>query len=255
MIPLALFIYGTAIGSFLNVLIDRLPHDQPITGRSHCDYCKKKLAGQDLIPVVSFFLLDGRCRYCKKKLSYFYPFVEVLTGLTFAMVWILIPGNIVTKIIYLGIFSCLITIFFADYKYQIIPDEVQIALMIFVLALTVLMPGGPLMWSLFRKLLAGVAVMTPILLIYLLTQAKGMGFGDVKYAFIMGFLLGIHGGITALFIAFVTGAAVGLLMIAGGRKKMKSAIAFGPFLVIGTIAVIFYGPGVLPYMFYPFGFP
>ena len=132
-----LFIYGTAIGSFLNVLIDRLPNEQSIMGRSHCDYCKKTLQGIDLFPIFSFLLLKGKCRYCHKKLSYFYPFVEILTGIAFILTWMYFPvvGRTVVlqtlgKIAGLGIISSLIVIIFADLKYQIIPDSMQVSFLI-----------------------------------------------------------------------------------------------------------------------------
>ncbi len=81
------FSIGTAIGSFLNVLIDRLPHNKRIDGRSHCDHCHKTLSPWDLIPLISFLLLRGRCRYCHKKLSGQYPLVEMLTGMIFLLIF------------------------------------------------------------------------------------------------------------------------------------------------------------------------
>ena len=87
MFYLLLFLIGIAIGSFLNVLIDRLPNEEKITGRSHCDHCQKKLAWYDLIPVISYVFLGARCRYCSKKLSFFYPMVELITGIMF--IWVL----------------------------------------------------------------------------------------------------------------------------------------------------------------------
>src|SRR3989344_3248327 len=82
-----LFIFGTAIGSFLNVLIDRLPREESIMGRSHCEYCKKILSPIDLIPVLSFLFLKGKCRYCGKKLSLQYPGIEILTGVLFVLIF------------------------------------------------------------------------------------------------------------------------------------------------------------------------
>ena len=153
---LFLFIFGTAIGSFLNVLIDRLPREESINGRSHCEYCKKTLSPLDLIPVLSFILLKGRCRYCHKRLSVQYPLIELLTGTIFVWVFvsfIVIPSkegiqnvldsrlrgndfiisNLIQLVIYLSMVSCLIVIFFIDLKNQIIPDEMQIALFITIL--------------------------------------------------------------------------------------------------------------------------
>lgn len=252
-----LFIIGTAIGSFLNVLIDRLPKGQKITGRSHCDYCQRNLSSLELIPLFSFLLQKGKSRCCHKKLSIQYLIVELLTGLIFVIVWMcfyrspllwenstdLLFSSKAIPAIYLGIFSCLIVIFVADLKYQIIPDSMQTALLILVLALK-LVQFIPL--NLYPNIfLASITVMLPILIIYLITWGCSMGFGDVKLAFIMGILLGIKGGLIALYLAFVTGGVVGLILIFLKRKKLKSKIAFGPFLVIGTVVVLFWGEKII----------
>src|SRR3989338_3394559 len=114
-----LFIFGTAIGSFLNVLIDRLPREESINGRSHCEYCKKTLSPLDLVPVLSFLFLKGKCRYCGRKLSWQYPGIEILTGLLFVSIsniqspisnFQLPILNIQLLISNLGIISCLIVI-------------------------------------------------------------------------------------------------------------------------------------------------
>ncbi|MEK9169914.1 MAG: prepilin peptidase, partial [Patescibacteria group bacterium] len=86
-INLTIFIFGASIGSFLNVLIDRLPKDEGINGRSHCDFCGKKIAWYDMFPVLSFFILGGRTRCCHKKLSFQYPVIELITGVIFVMVF------------------------------------------------------------------------------------------------------------------------------------------------------------------------
>lgn len=260
------FIMGISIGSFLNVLSDRLPADESIMGRSHCDYCKKTLEPIDLIPIVSFLFLRGRCRRCKKKLSFQYPLVEILTGVAFVLTWLYLPEApvwhllsplsskpvagallpdyllIPIKIGYLSIISCLMAIFVADLKYKIIPDQLQIALFVSILVVRLIemfIIGFTPINVLINYLGASVAVMLPILAIYLATKGKGMGFGDVKFALSMGLLLGIKGGLIALYIAFITGAIGGVALIALRRSRLKSKIAFGPFLIIGTVLILF----------------
>ncbi len=244
---LFLFIFGTAIGSFLNVLIDRLPREESINGRSHCEFCKKTLSPLDLIPVVSFLFLKGKCRYCGEKLSWQYPGIEILTGVLFVAIsnfkFPILPinqlpiTNIQLLIPNLGIISCLIVIFFIDLKNKIIPDEMQIALFISIFFLRVMGSIGVVgvMWG----ILEGGIVMLPILLLYLITRGRGMGFGDVKLAFNMGFFLGIKGGFVAIYLGFILGAFFGILLLLLKKKKMKSKIAFGPFLVLGILILIF----------------
>lgn len=239
---LFLFILGTAIGSFLNVLIDRLPREESINGRSHCEFCKKILSPLDLIPVVSFLFLKGRCRYCGKRLSWQYPGIEILTGVLFVLIFnlkfVIYNSNFEFLISNLAIVSCLIVIFFIDLKNQIIPDEMQIALFIIVLLSKIML--GLTGTALGYALIAGLIVMLPILLLYLITRGRGMGFGDVKLAFNMGFFLGIKGGFVAIYLGFILGAFFGILLLLMKKKKMKSKIAFGPFLVIGMLIVMFF---------------
>src|SRR6266700_4789184 len=132
---LVIFIFGTAIGSFLGVVVDRLVSKESIwKGRSHCDHCRHSLQALDLIPVISFFLLCQKCRYCHKKLSSFYPLIEILTGLSFLSACLVIsqqslylfmqlPYQFLT-LYYCSLISSLIVIFFVDFKYGIIPFKV-----------------------------------------------------------------------------------------------------------------------------------
>ena len=268
MVLLYLFVMGAAIGSFLNVLIDRLPNEESINGRSRCDYCKKQLPWSVNIPVISYFLLHGRTRCCHKSLSFQYPLIELITGLMFVGVWMIFPMQsskilnfkflilnefqILTleKIAVLGLFSTLLVIFVADLKYHIIPDSMQILLLVFSVILSV---GTGRDLSLLNILVSGAIIMSPILFLFLITLGRGMGFGDVKFAFTMGVLLGTVGGIIALYIAFVTGAVVGVFLMLMKKRGMKSKIAFGPFLVIGLVTVLLFQEQLLMlvHRFYP----
>jgi len=252
MIYIFLFILGTAIGSFLNVLIDRLPNGQSIGGRSHCDHCKKQLSVLDLIPILSFFLLKGKCRYCKKRLTFVYLLVELITGVAFIYSWLYINQDILEKIAFMGILSCLIVIFFADAKYRIIPDSIQIGLFLFSLIFVSIKGLHP---ELFLNLVkASFITMLPILFLFMITHGKGMGFGDVKLSFTMGLLLGIPLGLLAIYIGFIIGAVIGLILMVLGKKGLKSKIAFGPFLVAGTATTLFWGKIILAFAQKALGF-
>lgn len=238
-----LFIFGISIGSFLNVLIDRLPKNESILGRSRCDRCKKKINWYDLIPLLSFFLLKGRCRHCKTKLSWQYPIIEALTGGTFIYVYMLTSltnGSqmfFISLMLNLILISGLIVIFMADFKYRIIPD--QILLILVAISLFINLLFRPTSFGV--NILSGGILFLVFLILYLMTHGRGMGFGDVKYVFFMGFLLGFPYSIVAFYIAFLTGAIISLILIIGGVKKFKQTIAFGPFLVASTFITYFYG--------------
>lgn len=255
------FITGLCIGSFLNVLIDRLSHDESILGRSHCDGCKRDLTPLELIPVLSYFFQRGKSACCEKKLSFFYPFVEVLTGVVFALTWTFPPMKFLSyaypnlanipmmgiygpsvqllsvKLIMLVIVATIIVMFFADLKYFIIPDWMQLtfgyaALMLFFI-------GSVDFHAIVYRLGSGVVVALPLFAVYSYTRGKGLGFGDVKLAMNLGFFLGITYGFAALYVAFILGAIVGVGLLALHRSKMKSKIPFGPFILIGVLTVLF----------------
>lgn len=266
-----LFFIGLAVGSFLNVLIDRLPKEENVlVGRSYCDHCRHPLAWYDLIPLLSFVLLRGRCRYCQKKISWQYPMVELLTGGMFVLGSLgflgSLGGSLISLCYLFFVLCCLIVIFFADLKYGIIPDKVVYP----AIAVTFLFrlqgvrlansftPGsaswrtGVFPWlasghlgggtsPIINYLLAGLGALGFFGALVLLTKGKGMGLGDVKLAFLMGLALGFPEIIVALYFAFLTGALLSAILILTKRKKFGQTIPFGPFLSAGTIFSLFYG--------------
>ena len=258
---LILFLFGLAIGSFLNVLIDRLPRDESfVKGRSYCDNCKKRLLWYDLIPLLSFIVLKGKCRHCQSPISFYYPTVELLTGIVFVLVFLFLPHeNIKYQIssikyaielfYYLYITSSLIVVFFADLKYGIIPDKIVYPAILVSLVFLISPPSGEAGQHpniLISSLLSALGAFLFFLLLFLITKGRGMGFGDVKLVFLLGIFLGWPKIIVAFYVAFLTGAAVGCILILWRKKKLKGAtIPFGPFLVAGAFISFFWGDYLL----------
>ena len=246
MINVFIFLLGSAVGSFLNVLIDRLPKDESINGRSHCDHCKKKIAWYDMFPVFSFFILGGKTRCCRKKLSFQYPLIELITGVIFVMIFKDGPHlgpSLIRSVLISGIMTCFLVIFVSDLKYHLISDYILLALFIFSILFH--LSNNETMKQFNNFILSGLIVSLPIFLIYFISKERAMGLGDVYLAVIMGFLLGWQAGFIALYIAFITGAVYGLTAIIFKVKKLKSKVAFGPFLVIGTVVMLFWGEKIL----------
>ena len=234
-----LAIIGLCLGSFLNVLADRLSMQQSILGRSHCDHCRRTLNWRDLVPLVSFLWTRGKCRRCHKKLSWQYPAVEMLTAASYVLAWMYAPHvSLVGHILTLVLISVLIVILLADIRYQIIPDEMQVAGLVVATALILVSPMASIGVFL-QAMLAGLYTMLPIFAIYALTRGRGMGFGDVKWAFVMGYLLGFPEGWVALYAAFILGGVVGAALLLSSRAKLKQKIAFGPFLIAATVLIYF----------------
>jgi len=237
LIALFVFVLGASMGSFINVVVDRLIHGQSLMGRSHCDYCKKTLAWYDLIPIISYIVLRGKCRKCHRHLSFQYPLIEVLTGVLFVITWLSAPFPYL--LLYWGIVSCAWVILLSDLRYQLISDYMQVALFVSIFLFKV--AQGATIFNLLADVVSGAVVAVPIGLIYVISRERAMGQGDVLLAAQIGFLLGTIPGYLALYSAFVLGAAVGIFLLITGKRKMKSAVPFGPFLIIGTLIVIFWG--------------
>ncbi|MBP9814637.1 prepilin peptidase [Candidatus Woesebacteria bacterium] len=241
MLILLLCIIGLAIGSFLNVLIDRAPLDESILwGRSHCDYCKKPLRWFELIPLFSYMAQGGRCRRCHKSLRLQYPIVEGVNALLFGVIaWQF--GPIVSVIDLVGLFGLLffasaaLSIVVADSLYQLIPDG---SIMLIFISAGMRLASAPS--EIIANLMSAVVAYAIFYFLWWITRGKGMGFGDVKLAGVLGLFLGFPDTILAFYIAFLTGAVVGVILILGRRAGMKTKIAFGPFLIFGAIATLLF---------------
>lgn len=230
-----LFLFGLIIGSFLNVLIWRLNDEKAPKfwqGRSMCPKCRHELSWSDNIPLLSFVFLKGKCRFCHKKISIQYPIVELATaGATVLIVGFLSDLGFLSIISYLFIVYAFIVIFFSDLKYQLIPDE-----MVVVVVVLSFLRGN---------LLVGLLAALGFFLVVLATKFRGMGLGDVKLAFAMGLLLGFPAVVVAVWFAFVLGGvfAVGLLLL--HRKNIHETMALGPFLVLGTLIAALWSQKIL----------
>ena len=238
LIKFCVFVLGLVIGSFLNVVIYRLPRGLGfVRGRSFCPKCKHKINWFDNVPVISFLILKGHCRFCGRKISWRYPLIELLAGALFYLSYL----SHLSFLSYLLICG-LVVIFFIDLEHQIIPDEIVIPLSVLFLGYRLL---TNIQYLISNFLITGIVSFLFLYLIHLLTKGKGMGLGDVKLAFLMGLVLGFPKIVVAFYLAFLTGAFVGVILILLSRAKLKQKIAFGPFLVFGTIFSLLWGEKIV----------
>jgi leader peptidase (prepilin peptidase)/N-methyltransferase len=235
-----LFIFGTLVGSFLNVCIYRIPREESIVSPpSHCPNCSTPLKPFELIPLISFLILKGKCRYCKNPISLRYPFVELITGIIFVLIFK--NYGISLKGLSFLIFSCsLIVIFFIDLSFQIIPDIITYP---GILVGLILSPWTVGLKNSFSGFIIGISIFFLIAFIW----KGGMGGGDIKMAGMMGSFLGIKSLIFALFLSFLFGSIIGIILAIFKFKTLKVYIPFGPFLVVGSFSLIFYGEKVLEF--------
>ena len=233
-------IVGALIGSFLNVVIWRLPRDESLVSPgSRCPSCERPIAPYDNLPVVSWVLLRGRCRTCRASISPRYPLVELVTALAFAAV-VAVRGFDSGLVLELPFVAALIALAGIDYDHKLLPNRIVYPMAAYGLVATVLVDRNDLV----ENLIAGAAGFL-FLFAALVAYPRGMGMGDVKLAGAMGLYLGLS-IIPSLLIAFLSGSVVGLVII--GRKGVqarKQAIPFGVFLAFGAIAGLLAGPELI----------
>lgn len=259
LIGAAAFIFGSIIGSFLNVVILRYNTGRDLGGRSKCPNCAHRLSWFELVPIFSWIFLKGKCKNCKSKISPQYPLVEIGTAVLFSglAIWAFnfLPDfqtMAVFLIWHFIIFSILIVIFVYDLRHKIIPDSLSYTFAIMALIQTLIVNTALYQSNLTSNLeitlnvFAGLIFAFPFAFLWFISRGKWIGLGDAKLALGFGWLLGFVNGLNALFISFWIGAVVGLFLVAmdqllnrGQSYKMKSEIPFGPFMIVALIFQFF----------------
>jgi len=236
-ITLCWFILGICMGSFYHVVGYRLPKEESILKPKHsyCPTCNKRLEKRDLIPVLSYILSLGKCRHCKNKISIFYPVVEVLTGLLFALCYHMFNYSYE---FYVGIIlsSLFIIILVSDITYFIIPDEILLITSILLIILKFIFTGfsDTLVSILYGSLMFGVMYLI-MLLGNFLFKKESLGGADIKLMFISGLILGPFNSLLVIFLSSVIALPLAIILCVINNEKM---IPYGPFLTL-SIFVLF----------------
>lgn len=254
-----MFFYGLVVGSFLNVLIYRMPREEPVTTPpSHCPHCDTRLRPRDLIPLFSFLLSKTRCRYCGEKISWRYFGIELLTGLLFAFT---IGQHRFTwdSILECLFIATLIATFFIDLDHYIIPDELNLAGVVIGVGRDLLKLWLDPTWALARIAVpfTGMVVHAPRSIVGIIVCAgtlyliavigswifkrDAMGLGDVKLLAAFGANLTLAAVGVAFFVSVGLGAAIGVFLMATRLRSREDMLPFGPFLVTGALVAMFWG--------------
>jgi leader peptidase (prepilin peptidase)/N-methyltransferase len=243
--PILIFVFGTIIASFLNVCIYRIPRKESIIyPSSHCPHCGIPLKWYNLIPILSFIVQGGKCSYCKGKISLQYPVVEILNGIMFVMLYNKFGLNL-DFLFYSILFSLLIVIFFIDMYYQIIPNGLNILILVFAVLNKILQNlfyNKPL--NLIDSLL-GLIISSGIFLLIIIVSKGAMGGGDMKLIGVLGFILGFKKIILTIFLSFIFGGLISILLLIFKIKSRKDPIAFGPFICLAFVFMVFWGDDLL----------
>jgi leader peptidase (prepilin peptidase)/N-methyltransferase len=243
------FLFGAAVGSFLNVCIYRIPRSQSIVfPPSACPDCGNRIAPYDNIPIFSFLLLRGKCRSCKGRISWKYPTVELING--FLTLSLFVKFNFSSTFFVLFLFcSALVVVTFIDLEHQIIPDFISLPGIVVGFAFSFLLP-----WLGWKNSLIGIVAGGGSLLLVaygyqLLTKKEGMGGGDIKLLAMMGAFLGWRSIPFIIFTSSLFGSVVGISMMLARKKDSQLPIPFGPFLAVGAILFIFFGRQLIAWYF------
>jgi leader peptidase (prepilin peptidase) / N-methyltransferase len=254
------FVFGTIIGSFLNVVIYRMHTGKSLNGRSHCMTCGTHLSWHELFPVLSYLIQRAKCRHCEAYIPYRYLVVELITGASFVMVWHLMSTNLVLFFIYAALLAILIVILVYDMRHTIIPDELTIfvCLIAFVLLGYGYYETKDGMYILYN-LLGGIGAASFFGGLWYVSGGKWLGLGDAKLAFPLAIIVGYASTFSMIVLSFWIGAAISLtaLLMQQVLKRwkthlpylqrtitMRSEVPFAPFLIAGFLLVQFFNADI-----------
>lgn len=249
--PLLLLLFfgltGLVVGSYLNVLIHRLPRGKStVLPRSSCPYCQGAIKARDNLPVVSYLLLRGRCRYCKAPISSRYPLIEALIAILFVSSFL--KFGIEPQLAHAVIFACSMVLLAAiDLEHFLLPDRITLPGILVGLLLQLWHPMPGFLDAVIGTLVGAGTLILVINYWYWLRGEEGMGIGDVNMLAMIGAFLGWQGVLTTLVLATTSGAVFGIGMLLFGRMGMRSRLPFGLFLALGGLLTLFLGDWLIAY--------
>ncbi|MBI4117280.1 MAG: prepilin peptidase [Parcubacteria group bacterium] len=253
-------IFGLVIGSFLNVVIHRLPKKESILGYSKCPRCRKMISWHENIPVLSFLFLRGRCRSCRSSISWQYPIVELLSGFLFLIAF-LVYGPAPFLIHLLFLISLLIAVAFIDLNHFLILDSLILAGFVISALLIFNFPylaepmgyrqflNCEIVSCSFEDAFFGASFFAGILLLlFLITKGKGIGLGDVKLAGWLGFVFGLENSISVFFLTFFIGFIWAIILLTSKRAGLKSRVPLGSLMALASILFLLSGFNLLDFI-------
>ncbi|MGI2335858.1 MAG: prepilin peptidase [Dehalogenimonas sp.] len=238
------FVFGAVIGSFLNVMADRMPGEQSIvTPPSRCPGCDRRLSVTDMIPVVSWLALKGRCRTCGVKIPSRIFWVEAVTGLAFAFLYLHFG---LTPVLWVSLFYAAVTIviFIIDMEHQLILNNILMPAMAVALLISHFSSQIELTPTLLNAVIGAVAGFGIFLVVYIVSRG-GMGEGDVKLGALAGLITGWPNVVVAVILSWIASGLVAIGLLAFRRKGRREAIAFGPFLALSMFITFLWGSQII----------
>lgn len=244
---IVVFLFGLVVGSFINVLIHRLPRGESVVfPGSHCPACGAPIRAYDNVPVLSWLLLRGRCRACRAPIAIRYPAIELANAVLWLAVYLRAPGwaDFAT-----GAFLCsaCLALLVIDAEFRILPDRITLTGIAIGIALSFFSHVRTPLSAIGGAALGAGGLFLLAFLWEKLRGVEAMGMGDVKMLGMVGALLGVPGVVLTVLLASVAGSLVGLLLVLARRGSLQTALPFGVFLALGAIAAFFWGPAIVEF--------
>jgi leader peptidase (prepilin peptidase) / N-methyltransferase len=241
--------FGLVIGSFLNVVIARVPERRSLwMPGSTCPGCGNAIAWHDNIPLVSFLVLRGRCRACAAPIPWRYPLVEATTAALFVAAWLVFGSDLRQFVMAVVLLAALVAITVIDLRHQIIPDVITLPGVVAGLVASV--ATDRISWV---QSVVGILVGGGLFVAVIVLSRGGMGGGDLKLGAMLGAFLGWQALLVGLFVAVMLGGLSAVALLASRRLARKDAIPFGPFLALGGTVALFWGDAILAWYLGGFG--
>lgn len=245
---------GSAVGSFLNVVADRVPSGGSVVRpRSYCDSCRRPLSSLELVPIISYLWLRGKCRHCGVVIPPRFMIVEAVTALLFTLVYLRYGLGVEWLILVIAI-SLLLVVTIIDLEHGLILNKIILPAIVVLVLLAPFWPelgisrsflgGTGMLGSLYSSLVAGGGAFLVFFAITLLFP-QGMGGGDVKLAAVIGLLVGFPQVLLALWLAIVSGGLVAIVLLVSRRRGRKDSMPFGPFMALSTVVVLLMGAEIV----------
>lgn len=251
-LTLIFILFGLLAGSFLNVVIDRMPSEQSLAyPPSHCHACNKRLGIKDLVPVLSYAWLRGRCRYCGQHIPLRLPLVEAATGVAFGLLFAYFGFS--PELAVASFYFCLLLVIAViDLEHQLILNRLVYPAAVIATVFTFMfhrldfdiIPAKLHMVPNIAQAAIGCTIGLVLFLLIAILSRGGMGMGDVKMAALMGIMLGFPSVLVAIFLAVITGGITAIVLLATRKKGRKQAVPFGPFLALGTMLALIWGNAI-----------
>lgn len=251
LVCIIIFIYGAVWGSFLALVGLRLPVGKSIVRpRSACPGCGGAIKGMALVPLLGWLVCKGRCQHCHMSIGWLYPLIELLTGLSFVLIYFMMT-TMEERIIAGLVVSLLIAMIVSDIKYKLLPNKIIYPAMVIFLLIRIIYHPLPI-WHYGLGFIVGGGILYAVSYVFVKLNKPAMGGGDIKLMSLLGLVVGLELILFVVLVSAFAGMMAGLILIVSGKMKRQEALAFGPYIAFACFIAMVYGRPMLDWYYHLF---